>query len=54
MVKKIIIAVAVLIGAFFGFVLVQPATYHVERTTTVEAPVDVVFPLLNDMKARAA
>lgn len=54
MIKKILIGVGVVAVAFLGFVLTRPATYHVERTVTIAAPIDVVFGLVNDMPKRAA
>jgi hypothetical protein len=48
MMKKIGIAVAVVVVAFCAVVAMQPATYKVERSATMAAPADVVFPEIAD------
>ncbi len=50
MLKKILIAVVLVLGAFIGFVFTRPATYHVERSVRVEAPTDVVYADINSLK----
>lgn len=49
MLKKILIAVAVVIAGFVVFVAMQPAEYTVTRSTTVAAPAAVVFTQVNDL-----
>ena len=51
MLKKTMIAVVVALGAFFLFVSTRPAIYHVERSRTIAAPVEVVFALVSDLSA---
>ncbi len=50
MLKKIAITVAVLIAAFLGYAALQPDTFRYERQTTINAPANVIFPLLNNFK----
>jgi Polyketide cyclase / dehydrase and lipid transport len=54
MVKKIGIALAVILVAFLGFAATRPATFHLERSLTIMAPTDVVFEQVNVVKARHA
>jgi len=48
MLKKILIAVAVIIVLFLIVVATRPATYAVTRSTTIAAPAAVVFAQVND------
>lgn len=48
MIKKILIALVVLIAAFAVFVSMQPSTFRIERSASMPAPPDVVFGLVND------
>jgi hypothetical protein len=48
--KKILIALAVIVIAFVAFVATRPATYRVERSTIVNASPAVVFPYVNRPK----
>lgn len=52
MLKKIllgiVVMVVVLIAVFLVMVMLQPAHYQVERSTTINAPAPVVFGLVND------
>ena len=43
MLKKILIALAVIIAAVLVIVAIQPSEFRVERTTTIAAPADAVF-----------
>ncbi|MBI1944885.1 MAG: SRPBCC family protein [Deltaproteobacteria bacterium] len=52
MLKKILIAVAVVVVAFLGFVATRPPTYHVERSAVIHAPPEVVFALVNNVANR--
>jgi uncharacterized protein YndB with AHSA1/START domain len=49
MLKKILIALVVIIAAFLVIVAIQPSEFHVERTTTIAAPADAVFGQVNDL-----
>src|ERR1043166_300778 len=48
MIKKILIGLVVVIAVLVVVVLLQPATYQVERSTTINAPAPVVFAQVND------
>ena len=49
MLKKILIALVVLIGAFAVFIALQPPDFRVERSITIAAPPAVVFDHVNDL-----
>lgn len=51
MLVKILIIVAVLIVAILIFATTKPNTFHVERTITINASPDKIFPLINDLHA---
>ena len=53
MLKKIIIAIVVLIAAILIFAATRPDTFRVERSTSIKAPPDKVFTLINDLGAQA-
>src|SRR5579872_822449 len=48
MIKKIIIALVVIIAVFLVIVALQPADYRVVRTATITAPPETVFAQVND------
>lgn len=48
MVRKILLAVLVLVAAFFAYVATRPDTFHIERTAVVHAPADVVYARIDD------
>ncbi|EYF00813.1 SRPBCC family protein [Chondromyces apiculatus] len=48
MAKKIAIVVAVLLAAFLIFAATRPDTFHVERTTSIHAPPEKIYPLIAD------
>jgi hypothetical protein len=48
MLKKVMIAVAILVVVFVGVVAMQPAEYQVVRTAVIPAPAPAVFGLVND------
>jgi hypothetical protein len=50
MLKKITAVLVLLIVGFFVAVLVQPATFHVNRSIAVAAPIAAVFEKVNDHK----
>ena len=50
MLKKILIALAVLIGGFLLFVSTRANTFHVERSNSIAAPADVVFASINSLE----
>jgi len=51
MLKKIGIGFVVVLCVFALVVATRPAAFHVERSTTIAAPPDLVFPLVNDFHA---
>lgn len=50
MVKKISIAAVVLITAVLAFAATRPDTFLVERSTSIKAPPEKIFPLINDFR----
>ncbi len=48
MLKKILLAVVVLFGIFAAVVAMQPNDYKIQRSATMNAPVDKVFAQYND------
>lgn len=50
MLKKIALAVLVLIVLFCGYVATRPADYLISREITIHAPAEKIFPYLNNMK----
>ena len=49
MLKKILIAIVVLVAGFAGYVAMQPSEFHVERTATIAAPPANVFQHVDDL-----
>ncbi len=49
MFKKIAIVAVVLIAAVLGFAATKPDTFRVQRTTSMNAPPEKIFPLINDL-----
>lgn len=49
MLKKIGIGLVVVVGLFVVVVATRPATYHVERSRTIPAPIESVYPIVSDM-----
>jgi len=50
MIKKIAIAIAVLIAGILIFAATKPDTFRVERAAGIKAPPEKVFALINDFK----
>lgn len=50
MTKKILLALAVLVGAFLIVAALQPAAYRVERSVIISAPAAEIFPQVNDLR----
>jgi uncharacterized protein YndB with AHSA1/START domain len=48
MLKKIAIVVSVVVAIFSIVVATRPSHFHVERSVSIAAPAEVVFPLIND------
>lgn len=49
MIKRIAITVVVLLAALLAFAATRPDSFRVERTTTIKAPPQKVFGLINDL-----
>jgi len=47
--KKVLIALLLIILGFLGFVATRPNTYHVERSAEITAPSEVVYATINDL-----
>ena len=47
----ILAALAVIIAGVVAYASTRPDTFHVERSATVNAPAEKVFPLINDLRA---
>lgn len=50
MLKKILIGIIVLVAIFIGVVMMQPSIYHVERTSRINAPAEVVWTQISDFE----
>jgi hypothetical protein len=48
MLKKIGIAVVVAVALLLGVIAMQPNDFVIERSTTMAAPAEVIFPFVND------
>lgn len=50
MLKKILLIVVVLIACVLLYATTRPDTMHVERTATINAPPEKIFPYINDFR----
>src|SRR5207245_10188362 len=50
MIKTIAIIVAVLLAGIFIFAATRPDTFRVQRSTSIKAPPERIFPLINDLQ----
>jgi uncharacterized protein YndB with AHSA1/START domain len=50
MLKIIAIIVVVLVAGVLLFAATRPDTFHVQRTTSIKAPPEKIFPLINDLQ----
>jgi hypothetical protein len=53
MLKKVLLGILALVAIFAIVVATRPDTYHVQRSTKIEAPADVVFATVNDFQTFA-
>lgn len=51
MLKKVLIGLAALVAILLVVVATRPDTYHVERSTKIEAPAEIIFASVNDFRA---
>jgi len=49
MIKIIAIAVVVLVAVILVYAATKPDTFNVQRTTSIKAPAEKIFPLVNDL-----
>ena len=54
MLIPIALVLLVLVGGLLAYAATRPATMRVQRTTTIAAPPDIIFPLINDFHAWTA
>ncbi len=54
MLKKIAIAVVVLVAALLAYAATRPDTFRVERATSIKAPPEKIFALIDDLHAWSA
>jgi uncharacterized protein YndB with AHSA1/START domain len=47
-VRKVLLAIAILVAAFLGYVALQPSDYRITRSATMTAPPAAVFEQVND------
>jgi hypothetical protein len=50
MLKKIAYSVVALVGAVLLYAATKPDTFHVQRSITIQAPPEKIFPVLNDFR----
>lgn len=50
MLRKIAIAIVVLLAAFVVFAATRPDTFRVERAASIKAPPEKIFAILNDFR----
>ena len=48
MIRLILIVVAVAVVGVLVFAATRPATFRIERTATIKAPADRIFPFIDD------
>jgi Polyketide cyclase / dehydrase and lipid transport len=54
MLKKIGVVVVVLIAAVLAYAATKPDTFHVQRSTSIQAPAEKIFPLIDDFRQQAS
>jgi len=54
MLKKIAVVVVVLIAAVLAYAATKPDTFHVQRSTSIQAPAEKIFPLIDDFRQQAS
>ncbi len=54
MLKTISIVVVVLLGALLAFAATKPDTFRVQRSASIKAPPEKIFPLINDLRSWGA
>jgi hypothetical protein len=51
MLKLILLGIAVAIAVVLAYAATRPDTFRVQRTTTIKAPPDKIFPLINTLRS---
>jgi uncharacterized protein YndB with AHSA1/START domain len=51
MMKKLAIAAVILLAAVLGYAATQPDTFHIERTVSIKASPDKIFPLIDNPRS---
>ncbi len=51
MLKKIALVVLVLVAALAGFAAIQPGSFRVQRSASIKASPEKIFPLISDFKS---
>lgn len=54
MAKKIILVIMTLIAALLAYAATKPDTFHVQRSTNIQAPPEKIFPLIDDFRHQAS
>jgi hypothetical protein len=49
-----VVAIAVLVGGVLAYAATKPDTFSVERSATIKAPPEKIFPLINDFRSWSA
>jgi len=47
----VVVVVVVLIAGLLGFAATRPDTFRIQRTTSIKAPPEKIFPLVNDLRS---
>jgi uncharacterized protein YndB with AHSA1/START domain len=53
MLRKTVLVLVVLIAGLLGYAATRPDTFRVERSVTIDAPPERIFPLINDYRGWA-
>lgn len=53
MLKTILIVIVVLVAGVLGYAATRPDDFRVQRTISIKAPPEKIFPMVNDLKAWA-
>jgi len=53
MIETIVIAIVVIVGAILIYAATKPDTFQVSRATSVQAPPDKIFPLVNNLRSHS-
>jgi uncharacterized protein YndB with AHSA1/START domain len=54
MLKKIALVVVVLVAALLAFAATKPDSFRVQRTASIKAPPEKIFPLISDLRSWSA